>query len=106
MSFGVLRVLNDDIVARRMGFVTHPHDNMEIISIPFEGELEHKDSMGNTIAIKNDDIQIVSSGTGICITVNIKSNDTEVKFLQIWIFPNKRDITPRYDQITLDREKK
>lgn len=102
MHFGVLRVLNDDIVAPGMGFGTHPHDNMEIISIPLEGDLEHKDSMGNTAVIKNGDIQVMSAGTGIRHSEYNKYKDKQVKFLQIWLFPNKRDVTPRYDQITLN----
>lgn len=102
MNFGVLRVLNDDKVSEGMGFSTHHHDNMEIISIPLEGDLEHKDSMGNTTVIKNGDIQVMSAGTGISHSEYNKNNDKLVKFLQIWVFPNKRNVTPRYDQITLD----
>lgn len=102
MHFGVLRVLNDDIVAPAMGFGTHPHDNMEIISIPLEGDLEHKDSMGNTTVIKNGDVQVMSAGTGIQHSEYNKNKDKQVKFLQIWVFPNKRNVTPRYDQITLN----
>ncbi len=101
MHFGVLRVLNDDQVAAGQGFGTHPHDNMEIISIPLEGDLEHKDSMGNVAVIKNGDVQILSAGTGITHSEYNKNKDKQVKFLQIWIFPNKRNVTPRYDQITL-----
>ncbi len=99
--FGALRVLNDDTVAAGMGFGTHPHDNMEIISIPLEGDLEHQDSMGNKTVIKNGDIQVVSAGTGVSHSEYNKNKDKEVKFLQIWVFPNKRNVTPRYDQITL-----
>lgn len=102
MNFGVLRVLNDDTVAAGMGFGTHPHDNMEIISIPLEGDLEHKDSMGNTTVIRNGDVQVMSAGTGIRHSEYNKNADQTVKFLQIWVFPNKRNVTPRYDQITLD----
>lgn len=102
MNFGVLRVLNDDTVAGGMGFGTHPHDNMEIISIPLEGDLEHKDSMGNTTVIRNGDIQIMSAGTGIRHSEHNKNKNEQVKFLQIWILPNKRNVTPRYDQITLN----
>jgi redox-sensitive bicupin YhaK (pirin superfamily) len=104
MHFGVLRVLNDDTVAAGMGFGTHPHDNMEIISIPLEGDLEHKDSMGNTTVIKNGDIQVMSAGTGIQHSEYNKNKDSQVKFLQIWVFPNKKNVTPRYDQITLKLE--
>ncbi len=107
MHFGVLRVLNDDIVASGMGFGTHPHDNMEIISIPLEGELEHKDSMGNVAVIKEGEVQVMSAGTGIRHSEYNKSKDKDVKFLQIWVFPNKRNVQPRYDQISIrDIEKK
>ena len=104
MHFGVLRVLNDDFVAPGMGFGTHPHDNMEIISIPLEGDLEHKDSMGNVSVIKNGDIQVLSAGTGITHSEYNKNKEQAVKFLQIWVFPNKKDVKPRYDQITLNIE--
>jgi len=102
MSFGSLRVLNDDIVEAGMGFGTHPHDNMEIISIPLEGDLEHKDSMGNVAVIKHGDIQVMSAGTGIFHSEYNKNKDRSVKFLQIWVYPNKNNVTPRYDQITLN----
>ena len=102
MHFGLLRVLNDDNVAPGMGFGTHGHQNMEIISIPIEGDLEHKDSMGNTTVIKSGDIQILSAGTGITHSEYNKNNYQEVKFLQIWVFPKEKGVTPRYDQITLD----
>ncbi|MBK8620870.1 MAG: pirin family protein [Saprospiraceae bacterium] len=104
MHFGVLRVLNDDIVDPAMGFRTHPHDNMEIISIPLEGDLEHKDSMGNVTVIRNGDIQVMSAGTGVAHSEFNKNRDKQVKFLQIWIFPNKKNVTPRYDQLTLKAE--
>ena len=104
MHFGVLRVLNDDRVDPGMGFGTHPHDNMEIISIPLEGDLEHKDSMNNVTVIKNGDIQVMSAGTGIYHSEYNKNPDKLTKFLQIWVFPNKKDVTPRYDQITLTLE--
>lgn len=102
MHFGVLRVLNDDRVEAGMGFGTHPHDNMEIISIPLEGDLEHKDSMGNSTVIKEGDIQVMSAGTGIKHSEYNKNKDQLVKFLQIWLFPNKKNVTPRYDQLTLN----
>ena len=102
MHFGALRVLNDDTVSAGMGFGTHPHDNMEIISIPLEGDLEHKDSMGNVSVIKHGDIQVMSAGTGIYHSEYNKNKDQLVKFLQIWVFPNKKNVTPRYDQITLN----
>jgi redox-sensitive bicupin YhaK (pirin superfamily) len=106
MHFGVLRVLNDDRVDPGMGFGTHPHDNMEIISIPLEGDLEHKDSMGTTAVIKKGDIQAMSAGTGIQHSEYNKNKDKLTKFLQIWVYPNKRNVTPRYDQITLDVAKR
>ena len=102
MHFGVLRVLNDDRVDAGMGFGTHPHDNMEIISIPLEGDLEHKDSMGNTAVIKKGDIQVMSAGTGIYHSEYNKNKDQLTKFLQIWVYPNKKNVTPRYDQIALN----
>lgn len=101
MNFGVLRVLNDDIVQAAMGFGTHPHDNMEIISIPLEGDLEHKDSMGNVTVIKEGDVQIMSAGTGVTHSEKNKNNDKEVKFLQIWVFPKEKNISPRYDQTSI-----
>lgn len=101
MHFGVLRVLNDDQVAPGKGFGTHPHDNMEIISIPLEGDLEHKDSMGNVATIREGDVQVMSAGTGIFHSEYNKNTDKEVKFLQIWVFPNKRNVAPRYDQISI-----
>ncbi|MEP7262977.1 MAG: pirin family protein [Bacteroidota bacterium] len=104
MHFGVLRVLNDDVVTAGMGFGTHPHDNMEIISIPLEGDLEHKDSMGNVAVIRKGDVQILSAGTGITHSEYNKNKGEAVKFLQIWIFPNKKNLAPRYDQITLNLE--
>jgi hypothetical protein len=109
VHFGALRVLNDDIVAAGKGFGTHPHDNMEIISIPLEGDLEHRDSMGNVSVIRHGDIQVMSAGTGIRHSEFNKNKDQEVKFLQIWIFPNKKNVIPRYGQITLnlaDRQNK
>lgn len=106
MSFGVLRVLNDDTVSAGMGFGTHPHDNMEIISIPLAGDLEHKDSMGTSAVIKEGDLQVMSAGTGISHSEYNKNKDKEVKFLQIWVFPNAKNVEPRYDQITLNSIKK
>lgn len=102
MHFGVLRVLNDDTVSAGKGFGTHPHDNMEIINIPLDGDLEHKDSMGNTTVIRNGDVQVMSAGTGIYHSEYNKNSDKLVKFLQIWVFPNKKNVPPRYDQITLN----
>lgn len=102
INFGALRVLNDDIVAPGRGFGTHPHDNMEIISIPLEGDLEHKDSMGNVAVIRHGDIQVMSAGTGIFHSEYNKNSDQPVKFLQIWVFPDKKNVSPRYDQISLN----
>ena len=101
IQFGALRVLNDDTVDGGMGFGTHPHDNMEIISIPLEGDLEHKDSMGNVSVIRHGDVQVMSAGTGIFHSEYNKNKESVVKFLQIWVFPDKKNVTPRYDQITL-----
>ncbi|MEL6843619.1 MAG: pirin family protein [Bacteroidota bacterium] len=105
MNFGVLRVLNDDIVQGGRGFRTHPHDNMEIISIPLQGDLVHKDSMGNTAIIKQGDVQVMSAGTGVYHSEFNKNQHEEVRFLQIWMFPNKKNVQPRYDQITLESGK-
>lgn len=104
VHFGALRVLNDDIVQGGMGFGTHPHDNMEIISIPLSGDLEHRDSMGNTGVIRQNDVQIMSAGTGIQHSEYNKNRDRLVNFLQIWVFPRKRNIQPRYDQKTFKAE--
>ena len=102
MHFGVLRVLNDDIIAGGTGFGMHPHDNMEIITIMLEGALEHKDSMGNIGVIKPGEIQVMSAGTGIYHSEYNHSKDAPAKLLQIWLFPNERNIKPRYDQMTLE----
>ncbi len=98
MHFGALRVLNDDWVAPGMGFGTHPNDNMEIISIPLSGDLEHRDSMGNRSVIKEGEIQVMSAGTGITHSEYNPNADREVRFLQIWLFPRTKNVTPRYDQ--------
>jgi redox-sensitive bicupin YhaK (pirin superfamily) len=102
MHFGVLRVLNDDIVAGGRGFDAHPHDNMEIISIPLEGALEHKDNLGNTAVIRAGEIQVMSTGTGVFHSEYNANADVPAKFLQIWLFPNQLNVTPRYDQISPD----
>ena len=101
MNFGVLRVFNDDEIAGGKGFNTHPHDNMEIITIPLRGDLEHKDSMGNGAIIKNGDVQVMSAGTGITHSEFNANKDKPVKVLQIWLFPNKKNVVPRYDQLSL-----
>ncbi|GGW46145.1 pirin family protein [Arenibacter certesii] len=102
MNFGVLRVLNDDTVSESMGFGTHPHRDMEIVSIPLEGDLKHKDNMGNETIIKAGDIQVMSAGTGVMHSEYNNNPDQPVKFLQIWVIPNKQNVEPRYDQITLN----
>lgn len=102
IHFGALRVLNDDTVAAGMGFGTHPHDNMEIISIPTSGDLEHQDSMGNKQVIRQGDIQVMSAGTGIQHSEYNKNKDQEVRFFQIWVFPKTKNVTPRYDQQYVD----
>lgn len=104
IHFGALRVLNDDTVAAGMGFGMHPHDNMEIISIPLEGALEHEDSMGNKQVIQQGDVQVMSAGTGVIHSEKNKHTDIPVKFLQIWIFPNRKDVEPRYDQKNFNEE--
>tara|TARA_B100000989_G_scaffold91898_1_gene66512 strand:- start:15586 stop:16296 length:711 start_codon:yes stop_codon:yes gene_type:complete len=104
MHFGALRVLNDDAVGRNAGFGTHPHENMEIVSIPLSGSLEHRDSMGNATVIREGDIQIMSAGNGIMHSEKNHSSAEEVHFLQIWVFPNERNLSPSYGQITTSRE--
>lgn len=106
MNFGVLRVLNDDRVAGGGGFPTHPHHNMEIISLPLYGDLLHQDSMGNKVIIKEGDIQVMSAGTGIFHSEYNKHDDQEVHFLQIWIYPKEKDLVPRYDQLSLSAIRK
>lgn len=103
VQFGVLRVLNDDSIAGGMGFGTHPHDNMEIITIPLEGDLAHKDSMGNVAVIKTGDIQVMSAGTGVEHSEFNPNAALRTKLFQIWLFPKYRDVAPRYQQITLDK---
>ena len=100
-----MRIQNDEEKSEGRGFGTHPHDNMEIISIPLEGDLEHKDSMGNTATIKAGDVQVMSAGTGVFHSEYNKNKDEAVKFLQIWVFPNKKNVEQRYDQITLKQQK-
>jgi len=102
MGFGKLRVINDDIVDPSMGFGTHPHENMEIISIPLRGCLRHEDSMGNQHIIEADEVQIMSAGTGVTHSEYNNSDVEPVNFLQIWILPKLRDIKPRYEQNRFD----
>lgn len=103
IQFGVLRVLNDDTITAGMGFGTHPHDNMEIITIPLEGDLAHKDSMGNAATIKTGDIQVMSAGTGIQHSEFNPNADLQTKLFQIWLFPKTKNVEPRYQQITMDK---
>jgi redox-sensitive bicupin YhaK (pirin superfamily) len=107
MHFGALRVLNDDSVAKGMGFGKHPHDNMEIVSIPLSGDLHHKDSTGRDKIIRQGDVQIMSAGSGIAHSETNANSDREVKFLQIWVLPKEKNIEPRYDQksFNLDEQK-
>lgn len=104
MNFGVLRVLNDDVVQGGRGFGKHPHDNMEIVSIPLSGSLEHNDDTGRHEIIKTNDVQIMSAGTGIAHSEYNASKTEPVNFLQIWLFPKVIDIAPRYDQKTFNPE--
>lgn len=104
MNFGVLRVLNDDIVSGGRGFGRHPHDNMEIISIPLSGALKHEDTLGSKHVIRKGDVQVMSAGTGIYHSEINNSAKEEVRFLQIWMFPNARNVQPRYDQISYNPE--
>ncbi|MDR2947922.1 MAG: pirin family protein [Prevotella sp.] len=102
IHFGALRVINDDIVLGGEGFGTHPHDNMEIISIPLYGDLEHKDSMGHTEVIRAGEVQVMSAGTGITHSEYNSNEDKPVNFFQIWVFPDQKDVEPRYDQRGFD----
>ncbi|MCO6358801.1 pirin family protein [Roseivirga pacifica] len=104
VHFGALRVLNDDEVAAGQGFGTHPHDNMEIVSIPLFGDLEHKDSTGRHKVIKQGDVQIMSAGTGIQHSEYNHNADQDVHFLQIWVFPKEHGIEPRYEQKSYSAE--
>ena len=98
MNFGLLRVLNDDIVKPSMGFPTHPHENMEIVSIPLSGSLRHQDSMGNKHVITAGEVQIMSAGTGLTHSEYNNSDQDDVNFLQIWVYPKEKNIAPRYGQ--------
>ena len=106
MNFGALRVLNDDTIAPGMGFGSHPHDNMEIITIPLSGDLEHKDSMGNIGVINEGEIQVMSAGTGVYHSEFNKNLDKHVNLLQLWVMPNKHNVEPRYDQKSVRELKK
>ncbi len=100
IHYGALRVLNDDEVAPGMGFGKHPHDNMEIITLVQEGALEHKDSMGNGSVMRANDVQVMSAGSGVFHSEMNHSKTEAVKLFQIWVFPDKANVTPRYDQKT------
>ncbi len=104
VHFGALRVLNDDTVHPGYGFGKHPHENMEIVSIPLFGDLEHKDSTGRHEIIRQNDVQIMSAGSGILHSESNANKDKEVKFLQIWVFPKEHNIEPRYEQKTFRPE--
>ncbi len=106
MNFGLLRVLNDDFVEQGMGFGTHGHDNMEIVSIPLEGALKHNDSTGREAVIQSGDVQIMSAGSGIQHSEHNNSKSDPVKFLQIWVFPKEANITPRYEQKSFTEDEK
>ena len=105
-NFGALRVLNDDTISPGKGFGTHPHDNMEIITIPLKGDLEHKDSMGNIGVINEGEIQVMSAGTGVYHSEYNKNSDNFVNLLQLWVIPKKQDVEPRYDQLSIRKLKK
>ena len=104
MHFGTLRVLNDDTVAGGRGFGAHTHDNMEIVSIPLSGTLEHSDNAGNHGLIRPGDVQVMSAGAGIAHSEKNHSQTEEVRFLQIWLFPDQRNVAPRYDQQHFEAE--
>ncbi|HMJ46757.1 MAG TPA: pirin family protein [Ferruginibacter sp.] len=106
VHFGLLRVLNDDTIAGGGAFPTHPHDNMEIVTIPFSGALQHKDSTGGQGIIRSGDIQIMSAGTGVQHSEANASKTDEVTLFQVWIFPKERNIKPRYDQRTFSTEER
>jgi redox-sensitive bicupin YhaK (pirin superfamily) len=104
VQFGMLRVLNDDTIGAGRGFGTHPHDNMEIITIPLEGGLTHRDSMGSHATVSFGEVQVMSAGTGVTHSEMNASENEQAKTLQLWIFPDKQDVTPRYDQKNFDLE--
>ena len=106
VHFGTLRVLNDDTVAGGTGFGKHPHDNMEIITVVLRGALEHQDSMGHTQAIIPGEVQVMSAGTGVTHSEYNHNKGEKVELFQIWIFPDKRNVTPRYDQKMFDAEQR
>jgi redox-sensitive bicupin YhaK (pirin superfamily) len=102
MNFGALRVLNDDFIAPTKGFDTHPHRNMEIISVPLSGALYHKDTIGNEHVIKYGEIQAMSAGTGISHSEYNQSDEEVTNFLQIWVIPKFTELLPSYSQKSFD----
>lgn len=106
VQFGMLRVLNDDTIAGGMGFGTHPHDNMEIITIPLEGGLTHRDSLGSEATVSFGEVQVMSAGTGVEHSEMNASKSEIAKTLQLWIFPERQNVNPRYDQKKFDLESK
>ncbi|AWG27145.1 pirin family protein [Flavobacterium kingsejongi] len=104
VQFGMLRVLNDDTIGAGMGFGTHPHEDMEIITIPLEGGLTHRDSLGNEATVRFGEVQVMSAGTGVRHSEMNASATEAAKTLQLWIFPEREDVTPRYDQKSFDLE--
>jgi len=106
MNFGALQVLNDDTIYPGKGFGTHPHNNMEIITIPLKGDLEHKDSMGNIGAINEGEIQVMSAGTGVYHSEYNKNSNNFINLLQLWVMPKEQDVKPRYDQLSIKELKK
>ena len=107
VQFGALRVLNDDVIAPNMGFGTHPHDNMEIITIPLKGVLKHRDNMGGEwIPVVPGEVQVMSAGTGVQHSEINGSSDEHLSLFQIWVMPNKRNVVPRYDQKKFSEDKR
>tara|TARA_B100000927_G_scaffold48767_1_gene35597 strand:- start:324 stop:1037 length:714 start_codon:yes stop_codon:yes gene_type:complete len=102
MNFGALRVLNDDTISPGKGFGYHPHENMEIITIPLKGDLEHKDSMGNLGIINEGEIQVMSAGSGIFHSEFNKNSDKSINLLQLWVLPKRENVEPRYDQCSIE----
>lgn len=101
IHFGALRVLNDDRIEGGTGFDLHPHKNMEVISIPLKGDLEHQDSLKHKDTIKEGEIQVMSAGTGIMHSEYNRNDDRPTEFLQIWVFPNKQNVAPRYENAVI-----
>lgn len=107
IQFGALRVLNDDIIAPNMGFGMHPHENMEIITIPLTGILKHRDNMeGSWIPVTPGEIQVMSAGTGVHHSEINGSSKTHLSLFQIWILPNQQQVKPRYDQKVFEKSER